>query len=628
MHLPPYFRGPEDWLLSSRTRPTPAIALLLTCLLLWCCRALAADHPANMPTVTLTPQLERVILNSHTHHLIDESGEASLAQIQRASASRWLQNPKGTINFGQSAFPYWFRTHVTGLDQLQQTTYLRVDYAHLDELDIFLVRDGNIVEQHHTGDTTPFSSRPIPYRTYLVPLSADRGASLDIYVRIATEGPIQAPLDILTRAELDRQDKLNYLWFGAYFGIMIIMLFYNGLIFVFVRDLSYFLYLLYIGATAFLQFTLHGFSFQFLWPESTSLNNSMILVLTGLMPFTAIAFVWRFIGLTQLGTRLEKSALQLLFAGFSVVLVGAFTMHYMTVLKLAHTLSFLAVSLGFYLGLKYWIKGVKAARIFALAWFVYLVFILLYLLDIKGIIQPNVISLHALEIGSALELVLLSLAFADRLNTEKELRLQAQLKLNQDLDLLVRERTEELEQANLKLKEVSITDGLTDLYNRRHFDEVFGAEYQRAFREKQPVGILMIDMDHFKQINDTYGHPFGDLCLQRAAEVIRDAIRRPPDLAARYGGEEFVVLLPNTDTNGAACVAETIRRNLEATVVSDGNHSVHLTASVGAGAEIPPARQDLEKLLKRVDHCLYQAKHGGRNQVVAAAPNGPAALSA
>ena len=113
-----------------------------------------------------------------------------------------------------------------------------------------------------------------------------------------------------------------------------------------------------------------------------------------------------------------------------------------------------------------------------------------------------------------------------------------------------------------------------------------------------------------------------------AAQLIRNCIKRPPDIAARYGGEEFVVLLPNTDTAGAACVAETIRRNLEATVVSDGNHSVHLTASLGAGAEIPPTRQDLEKLLKQVDQCLYQAKHGGRNQVVTVAPRGPAALSA
>ena len=601
---------------------------MLTSLLAWCGHALAANPAADMTTVTLTPQLERIVLNSQARFHIDESGEATLAQMLRSPNGSWQENPKGTVNFGQSAYPYWFRTRVAGLDQLQQETFLHVDYAHLDELDVFLVRDGSLVEQHHTGDTTPFASRPIPHRTYLVPLTARHGASLDIYVRIATGGPIQVPLDILTRAELDRQDKLNFLWFGAYFGIMIIMLFYNGLIFVFVRDLSYFLYLLYIGATAFLQFTLHGLSFQYLWPESTTLNNSMILILTALMPFTAIAFVWRFIGLGELGTRFEKTAILLFYLGFSAVLVGAFTLHYMTVLKLAHTLSFLAVSLGFYLGLKYWIKGVKAARIFAAAWFVYMVFILLYLLDVKGIVQPNLISRHALEIGSALELVLLSLAFADRLNTEKELRLQAQLKLNQDLDLLVRERTGELEQANLKLKEVSITDGLTSLYNRRHFDEVSGSEYQRAFRQKQPVGILMIDLDHFKQINDTYGHPFGDLCLQRAAEVIRNAIRRPPDLAARYGGEEFVVLLPNTDTAGAACVAETIRRNLEATVVSDGNHSVHLTASLGAGAEIPPTRQDLEKLLKQVDQCLYQAKHGGRNQVVTVAPRGPAALSA
>ncbi|HVL00230.1 MAG TPA: diguanylate cyclase [Dongiaceae bacterium] len=592
--------------------------LLAFLLLTWWIPAVA--NSGGLPTVSLNADTEYLPLGKLVDFHIDQSGTASLANLLLRPASDWQPNRQGTVNFGQSPVPYWFRVRLKGLDQLRDSTFLRVDYPHLDELDVFLVKDGQILTQYHTGDTTPFASRPIPYRTYLFPLNAhqgNQGSTADIYVRVATDGMVQVPLDILSQAGLDQQDKQSYLWYGAFFGIMIVMLFYNSLIFIFVRDLSYALYLFYIVATAFLQFTLHGFSFQYLWPGSSTFNNSMIMALTGLMPFTAVAFAWSFIGLSKLGSRNDKIAVTVMFLGFSTVLVGAFTMPYGTVLKMAHLFSFAAVTLGFYLGVKYWLKGVKAARIFALAWFANLVFILLYLLDIKGIIQPHVISQHALEIGAVIELVLLSLAFADRLNAEKELRLNAQVKLTNDLDLLVRERTEELEAANRKLKEVSVTDGLTGLFNRRHFDEVFANEYQRAFREKQTLSVIMVDLDHFKKINDTYGHPFGDLCLQEAAAIIRKAIHRPPDMAARYGGEEFVVLLPNTDVAGALCVAETIRANLEACKVSDGNYRINLSASLGVSGEIPPERDTREQLLKRVDGHLYEAKHGGRNQVVA-----------
>lgn len=607
--------------LLQRTAPVAvdAIQMCLACLILvagWlltgASTALAQTGPA---VANLGDRPAYVALASQALHWVDESAAADLQQVQDIPGADWQGNDAGTINFGQSIFPHWFHVRVSGVAQVQEPTYLRVDYAHLDQLDVYLLRDGQILEQHHTGDTLPFASRPVPHRTYLFPLKAAHGDSFDIYLRVATAGPMQMPLDILTRTELDRQDKQAYLQYGIYFGIMLLMLIYNGIIFLFVRDISYAFYILYIAATACLQFTLHGLSFQYVWPHSTILNNHMILIFTGLMPFTAIAFVWRFIGLGRIGTRMERFGCLALCCGFSAVLIGTFVMPYMTVLKLAHTLSFLSVSMGFYLGLKYWIKGIKSARIFAIAWFSYMVFILYYLLDIKGVIQPDIVSRHALEIGSLLELVLLSLAFADRINEEKDLRLKAQLKLNQDLDLLVRARTDELEQANQKLKEVSITDGLTGLYNRRHFDDVFASEFQRAYREKKPLALLMIDVDHFKPINDTHGHPFGDLCLQQVASIIMRSIRRPPDLAARYGGEEFVVLLPNTDLEGALCVAEAIRANLEATPVSDAAHCIRLTASLGAGAEIPASRDDPERLLRQVDQCLYQAKHNGRNRI-------------
>ncbi len=599
--------------------------------LVWLVLLPAAPAQGTVAAVDLGWLEDQVALTPLARHLVDTSDRLTLKDVLQKPDTHWQDNPDGTINFRQSPHPFWFHVRLKGLAELRHSSYLRLNYPHLDELDLYLVRDGQVIAEYHTGDTRPFNTRPVPHRLYLFPLNdihdeiATPAATdtLDLYLRTASAGPMLVPLDILTRDALDRDDKQMNLWIGAYFGILAIMLLYNGLIFLFVRDLSYFLYIVYITCTGLLQLTLYGLSFQYLWPHSSSLNNMMILAMTAMMPFSAIAFVWRFVDLGRIGSWPEKLYALAMYAGFGVVFVGAFTLPYMSMLKLAHTLSFLSVSLGFYLGLKYWIRGIKAARVFALAWFIYLLFILYYLLDITGAIQPDFISQHALEIGSVLELALLSLAFVDRLNEERELRLNAQLELNQALDELVQARTGELEEANRKLKELSITDGLTGLCNRRHFDELLAGEYQRAFREKSALAVLLIDIDHFKQINDTHGHPFGDLCIQQVAEVIRRAVRRPPDVAARYGGEEFVVVLPNTDRAGAVSVAESIRGNLGMLPVSDGERTASLSASIGVATIVPSLRDGHEQLLQRADACLYAAKRGGRNRVVSEPPTSP-----
>ncbi|RLU02755.1 MAG: diguanylate cyclase [Ketobacter sp.] len=430
------------------------------------------------------------------------------------------------------------------------------------------------------------------------------------------------PLDAVTYAEFNEQDKLELMWYGAYFGIMLVMFFYNFFIFVLVRDITYFYYLFYVISTTALQFTLTGASFQFIWPESQTLNNTMVLVFTAMMPLAAVAFVRSFLKLEE-DKGINRIMGRVLLVAFVGVLVSTFVLPYLLVLKIAHTVSFVAVSFGLYLGIYYWIRGIRAARTFALAWFIYLIFILLYLLQVTGRTQPNLVSTHALEIGSLLELVLLSLSFGHRVNEEKEMRIQAQQEalviqeeLNVNLDNVVRQRTEELEEANRRLKELSVKDGLTGLYNRRHFDELLQIEYQRSFRENSWLTAIMLDIDHFKNLNDTYGHQCGDECLKQFAAVVYGKLRRPPDLLARYGGEEFVVLLPGTDMAGGQVVAENIRAAVEAIAFEWEGYSIVMTTSVGVASVVPRDRDGYEALLRVADSNLFKAKESGRNRVV------------
>lgn len=578
-----------------------------------------------MPSVELgdIQHSQRIALNRVVQYLVDEEG-LSVDEVRSVPDSAWRVNRQARSNFGQSAHPYWFRLQLDQLDRIIGPVYMRVDYPHLDKLDIYMLSDGVPIKQYHLGDTVPFAERPIDNRIYLFDLNELEQDRVQVFIRVESQGPIELPLDVLTQSAFYERDKLKLIWFGAYFGIMMVMFLYNFFIFVLVRDVTYFYYLFYVASTAALQFTLTGASFQFIWPDSSHINNTMILVLTAMMPLAAVSFVRSFLNLQAEGHPFDRALAWVLLYAFIAVLVGALFGPYMVVLKVAHALSFIAVSVGFYLGATYWARGFKAARTFALAWFIYLVFIVVFLLDTIGITQPGPISVHALEIGSVLELVLLSLSFGHRINEEKEMRLHAQeqalsaqASLNKRLDEMVRQRTAELEGANLQLRELSIRDGLTGLFNRRHFDDLLMIEYQRSFREKNWVSVAMLDVDHFKNINDSYGHPFGDLCLKTIAEVVLGKLRRPPDVVARYGGEEFVIMLPGANPDGGRIVAEKIREAVAAIRLECDGVEVALTASVGVATVTPGDRAGYQQLLKSADQCLYQAKEAGRNTVIA-----------
>jgi len=166
-----------------------------------------------------------------------------------------------------------------------------------------------------------------------------------------------------------------------------------------------------------------------------------------------------------------------------------------------------------------------------------------------------------------------------------------------------------------KLQQLAMMDGLTGLYNRRHFLELAKKEVRRARRYSQKMGFLMVDIDHFKVINDSYGHACGDRALQEFARVVEGAVREA-DIVARYGGEEFVVALPETSLPGSGILAERIRAAVEAIeVISDNNEVVRFTTSIG-GTHLLDENDDAEKALSRADKALYEAKSSGRNQVI------------
>ena len=174
----------------------------------------------------------------------------------------------------------------------------------------------------------------------------------------------------------------------------------------------------------------------------------------------------------------------------------------------------------------------------------------------------------------------------------------------------------ELDTANQELKRLSASDGLTGIANRRFFDEHLSREWRRARRGSGEIAILMCDVDHFKSVNDDFGHEQGDRGLRQVAHKIRDSMERAADLAARYGGEEFVVLLPDTPIAGAHIVAEKLRQTIHAlNLPHTGSAHQHVTLSIGIAAMAAGDQNTQQTLIEAADRALYRAKHAGRNLV-------------
>ena len=205
--------------------------------------------------------------------------------------------------------------------------------------------------------------------------------------------------------------------------------------------------------------------------------------------------------------------------------------------------------------------------------------------------------------------------FAPREWSQSEIELIQQLANQVAIAIQQSHLYQQLQTANQSLEEMTITDPLTRLINRRGFDQYLQQEWQRMLREQCPLSLIICDIDYFKNYNDTYGHPAGDRCLFQVAGAMRCQVKRPADIVARYGGEEFVIVLPNTDSEGASQIVEDIRKELIALSIPHEKSFVadYVTLSFGIATIVPQSGQSPQRLVDKADQALYQAKENGRN---------------
>ncbi|WP_430416243.1 sensor domain-containing diguanylate cyclase [Marinobacter adhaerens] len=549
--------------------------------------------------------------------------ELALEDVRALPPGDWQTSGSSEVfNRGFSDGSFWLKVEITP-DPANRV--MEIGYPLLDEISVYWVLNGELIQTHHTGDTLPFSSRPIHHRNFvfLVPSNTE---PVTAFVRVKTLGSVQIPLEVIPSAEFLANEQLSYGWQTMFLGIIVAMALYNLFLFVIVRHSTYLWYVLTVVFTGLVQLNFNGLLFQWLWPDAPGINRYFTVPVICFALFSAIIFAIRFLNIRSYSLRSYRF-LQWVLTAISACFVFTLFGSYQTSIVLISGIATVFTPAAWLIGLLIWRKGQVLGGFYVLAWTPLLIGHLILAVSKLGIMPRSFLTEFMPQIGVALEVVLLSFALAYRINLERRKRHEAQeqalaiqQQANLTLEMRVQERTDELERANEQLRAISLTDGLTHVANRRRFDEKLQDEWKRAQRHGHPLSLLLLDIDHFKRVNDELGHLVGDDCLTEVAALCAAEVQRSGDLLARYGGEEFIILLPATPEEGAVRVAERVRQAVARSPVYSNERvaPVSLTISVGVACVVPDPDMEPQELIRQADEALYSAKESGRNRVMVA----------
>jgi diguanylate cyclase (GGDEF)-like protein len=576
-------------------------------------------------------RLEQQDIAPYLFAIEDSAGTLTLEEARRrfAAGSFGSVDPKKGFNKGYTRSTWWLAFQVqtpAGNPSTDLPWLLELAFPTLDFVEVY--RPG-ADSPMRAGDTYPFSERPIRHVNFVFPMAPATPAVETVFLRVQSQGTLMAPLTAWSPDAFAASSRLTYAGQAAYFGALLAMVIYNALLWFSVRERVYIDYVLYVAFIGLGIGAANGMAAEFFWPDSGWLVNYSYWAF-GFAGIFVTRFARSFLNTAATSLWLDRSlrGASLLVAVPTVI--GLFISYYAGG-RLVSAALFIALVVSAWSGIYSVMHKIPGGRLYLLSWFLFLSFATMYPLRNYGLVPTNFFTVHGIQIGSLVEMMLLSFALAARINhirAEKEkaqheaidaqsILVTSLKEAERILEQRVAERTEQLEQANRRLSSLSITDGLTGIANRRHFDVVLAEEWKRMERLGQPLSMAMIDIDWFKKYNDHYGHQAGDACLVAIAEILTAKIGRAGDLVARYGGEDFVFIAPAIDGSGALAMAKKICDAISARGMPHAQSLFeHVTASIGVASIIPSAETGPEALLKHADEALYRAKEAGRNRAL------------
>lgn len=622
------------------------LAVLLYALALVFASSASAVSSAPLPASNF-PSFEvgqdgsgRLEIGSRMGLMVDSSRSVGLEQA-RAQTDAWQPITRQSPNFGFTQDSYWFRFQLVNRDAKALTRFIELPIPFLDDVRLYQFAGNALVDQYSLGDEQPFAQRAVRHRNFIMPVQLAPGNN-EIYLRLASTGTVEAPLRIWDPVKFYAASNDENLVQGAVIGILLIMVVYNLFVWMSTRDINYLYYICFVASYLLFHLTLNGYSFAYVWPDAVRWNSFAVSTFTASSAVFTCLFTDSFLKLRSF-SRPAFYLIRAMMVCSAALFVLSFVLPYSWTIRIAAAITLPITVTALFLGYWRWWQGAQFARFYCLAWTAILIGIAVLNASKFGWVPTNVWTENASQIGIVMLVILLSFTLADRINNDRTLRLNAQAvalgharearasqaaliqanaQAHHELEQRVLSRTndlntamEQLRLANERLQLLSTTDGLTQIGNRAFFDGAALTELRRAERQKASVSIILMDIDHFKRINDTFGHPAGDACLRALADMLRPRIDRAGDILARYGGEEFIVALTGVDLNGSVALAEELRTATDRLRVEFEGKPLRFTASFGVVSVVPHTSLSLEDLVSAADRALYDAKRDGRNCV-------------
>ena len=576
-------------------------------------------------------------LANSIQYVEDPRNQFTLQDILTIQPNDWKRNSSKAFSKGYSRSAWWLKVSLSSSSPAPIIRYLEIAYPNLDEVNVHIV-EGTQHTAFNLGDSLPFHSRPVQSNNFVVPVRFQPDSEIEIYIRVHTHSSVQVPLTLWDKQNYFSWTRIENLLQGFYFGVMMVMTLYNLFVFFAVKERNFILYVCFASTLPLFIAGLKGFSFEYLWPNHPQFNDHAIVIPLCLALVFGALFTENFLKVKKLGRwapmifRVQESVILLLF-------LFSFVLSYRTIIGILIPAAVLSCFLGLIFGMLMWNRSGLSARYYTVGWAAFLVGGLVLGLNKLGLTPTNALTEHTLQVGSGIEIILLSFALAAGISEDRRIRSEAQsnalqaeretrlareqaLQFQQqaaaELEQKVELRTKELEVINRQLSELSDTDQLTNLKNRRYLDRVLLEELTRCTRYRHDLSIILLDIDHFKQFNDRFGHLVGDECLKAVATVLSQSVGEGVGCVARYGGEEFCILLPESSMEHVSNVAERLRSAVSKMEFRAKKNIVNITISLGVASISSNRQVTPEYLLRQADRALYKAKQTGRNRTVLA----------
>ncbi len=587
---------------------------------------------AQAEVISLTASSSGQSLNGHVELLEDPGAALSIDDMADPALQQRFTPANGKASVGQNPNPWWVKVTLRAETMAPSQWWLEVASVTLLDLQLYFPDGQGGWQKRQSGEKVSFDEgRDHPHRRMLLRLPELGEQPLTFYLRSYDPAGNSFPLKVWQLDDLKTQAAGENLWLGVIYGVITALLLYNLFIFLALRDSAYFWYVVTTAGALLMILGMTGHGFQYLWPGSAVpfwLDRISVPALWG---FGACRFTQKLLQtrrflpwahhLLTISCALYLTAVAA--DAFGLRAVGAW---------IFVLLAITTIPTAIWASLKRWRQGYFPACLYFCGYGMILASVNLLLLRATGIIQPAAWNSYVFPVAVALESILFSFALAYRIQLLKNQRAEALQRADEekgarlaqvqasadDLQLAVERRTAELKSANLQLSQqkqelrhAAFHDALTDLPNRRHLVEQCESALRGARQSDENLALLLIDLDHFKPINDQHGHDAGDMLLQHIGRRLRDHVRGS-DTVARLGGDEFAVLIGGADAQHyARDVAERLLAEL-ARPVDYAGHALTVSISIGA-AFYPQHAEQFAGLYKAADQALYQAKAAGRS---------------